>query len=86
MQVDDKFQSDPARMNLLKLVSRGHAVIAELNRLSDHIPPVFRMETKEDQQKVCNILSCIITLYFSISSVTVPLVTCVHINSTGKLF
>ena len=53
MTTEDLFQNDPARVNLLKLVSRGHAVIAEMNRLSDHIPPVFRMETKEDQQKVC---------------------------------
>lgn len=52
MQLDEAFTKDPARMNLLRLVSRGHAIIAEMNRLSDHIPPVFRLETKEDIQKV----------------------------------
>jgi hypothetical protein len=51
--MDEKFAKDPVKFNLLKLVSRGHAVIAELNRLSDHIPSVFKLETKEDQQKVC---------------------------------
>ena len=50
--MDDRFENDPARMTLLDLVARGHAILAEMNRLSDHIPPVFRMETKEDQQKV----------------------------------
>lgn len=47
---------DPVCMNLLKLVSRGHAIIAEMNRLSDHIPSVFRMETKEDQIKYGDII------------------------------
>ena len=36
---------------VLKLVSRGNAIIAELLRLSDFIPPVFRLETKDDQEK-----------------------------------
>lgn len=36
---------------LLRLVSRGNAIIAELWRLSDFIPPVFRMETPEDREK-----------------------------------
>ena len=36
---------------VLKLVSRGSAIIAELLRLSDFIPPVFRLETKEDVEK-----------------------------------
>lgn len=35
---------------VLKLVSRGSAIIAELLRLSDFIPSVFRME-REDQEK-----------------------------------
>ena len=34
---------------ILKLVSRGNAIIAELLRLSQFIPPVFRLETKEDR-------------------------------------
>lgn len=28
--------------NLLRLVSRGNAIIAELMRLKDYIPPVYR--------------------------------------------
>ena len=35
---------------VLKLVSRGNAIIAELLRLSEFIPNVFRME-REDQEK-----------------------------------
>lgn len=35
---------------VLKLVSRGSAIIAELLRLSDFIPPVFRLE-REDHEK-----------------------------------
>jgi WASH complex subunit strumpellin len=34
---------------ILKLVSRANAIIAELLRLSQFIPPVFKMETKEDR-------------------------------------
>ncbi|XP_065176777.1 WASH complex subunit 5-like [Sycon ciliatum] len=41
---------------LLRLVSRGNAIIAELLRLSDFIPPVFRMETREEQEKYQYIL------------------------------
>lgn len=29
--------------NLLRLVSRGNAIIAELMRLKDYVPPVFRL-------------------------------------------
>lgn len=34
---------------ILKLVSRGNAIIAELLRLADFIPPVIRLETREDK-------------------------------------
>ncbi|XP_071514464.1 WASH complex subunit 5 isoform X1 [Panulirus ornatus] len=36
---------------LLRLVARGNAIIAELMRLSDYVPQVFRLETKTEQQK-----------------------------------
>ena len=36
---------------VLKLVSRGNAIIAELLRLSDFIPPVFRLESREEQER-----------------------------------
>lgn len=32
--------------NLLRLVSRGNAIIAELMRLKDYVPPVFRFARK----------------------------------------
>ncbi len=35
---------------ILRLVSRGNAIIAELLRLSDFIPPAFRPDTKEHQK------------------------------------
>lgn len=41
---------------ILKLVSRGNAIIAELLRLSQFIPPVFKLETRDDQEKYRNIL------------------------------
>ncbi|KAG0724668.1 WASH complex subunit 5 [Chionoecetes opilio] len=36
---------------LLRLVARGNSIIAELMRLSDYVPQVFRLETKAEQQK-----------------------------------
>ena len=41
---------------ILKLVSRGNAIIAELLRLSAFVPPEFRLETKQDQVKYEHIL------------------------------
>ncbi|KAF4520181.1 hypothetical protein B566_EDAN003893 [Ephemera danica] len=42
--------------SILCLVSRGNAIIAELLRLKDFIPPIFRLETKQEQQKYGEIL------------------------------
>nr|XP_053642494.1 LOW QUALITY PROTEIN: WASH complex subunit 5-like [Cherax quadricarinatus] len=36
---------------LLRLVARGNAIIAELMRLSEYVPQVFRLETRIEQQK-----------------------------------
>uniref|UniRef100_A0A1B6MUI7 WASH complex subunit strumpellin n=2 Tax=Graphocephala atropunctata TaxID=36148 RepID=A0A1B6MUI7_9HEMI len=41
---------------LLHLVSRGNAIVAELLRLKDYIPPVFRFDTKQDQQKYAGLI------------------------------
>ena len=41
---------------ILKLVSRGNAIIAELLRLSNFVPPVVRLETKEDRVNYAAIL------------------------------
>ncbi|TSK20198.1 WASH complex subunit 5 [Bagarius yarrelli] len=42
---------------ILRIVSRGNAIIAELLRLSDFIPTVFRLKDKNDQQKYGDIIS-----------------------------
>ncbi|KAJ3597772.1 hypothetical protein NHX12_001289 [Muraenolepis orangiensis] len=41
---------------VLRIVSRGNAIIAELLRLSEFIPPVFRLRDKNDQQKYGDII------------------------------
>uniref|UniRef100_A0A8B9L1E7 WASH complex subunit 5 n=1 Tax=Astyanax mexicanus TaxID=7994 RepID=A0A8B9L1E7_ASTMX len=41
---------------ILRIVSRGHAIIAELLRLSEFIPAVFRLKDKTDQQKYGDII------------------------------
>uniref|UniRef100_A0A672H6X4 WASH complex subunit 5 n=1 Tax=Salarias fasciatus TaxID=181472 RepID=A0A672H6X4_SALFA len=41
---------------ILRIVSRGNAIIAELLRLSDFIPTVFRLKDKSDQQKYGDII------------------------------
>jgi WASH complex subunit strumpellin len=44
-----------AGQTLLQLVARGSAIIAELQRISDHIPPVF-LGTSREQAKYASIL------------------------------
>ncbi|XP_029447872.1 LOW QUALITY PROTEIN: WASH complex subunit 5 [Rhinatrema bivittatum] len=41
---------------ILRIVSRGNAIIAELLRLSEFIPSVFRLKDKTDQQKYGEII------------------------------
>ena len=41
---------------ILKLVSRGNAIIAELLRLSDFVPPIVKLETKADHDRYALIL------------------------------
>lgn len=41
---------------ILRIVSRGNAIIAELLRLSEFIPAVFRLKDKSDQQKYGDIV------------------------------
>uniref|UniRef100_A0A3Q1CRV9 WASH complex subunit 5 n=1 Tax=Amphiprion ocellaris TaxID=80972 RepID=A0A3Q1CRV9_AMPOC len=41
---------------ILRIVSRGNAIIAELLRLSDFIPAVFRLKDRSDQQKYGDII------------------------------
>lgn len=51
---------------ILRIVSRGNAIIAELLRLSDFIPAVFRLKDKSDQQKYGDII-CDFS-YFKVSN------------------
>ncbi|KAG5888367.1 hypothetical protein JTB14_033504 [Gonioctena quinquepunctata] len=41
---------------ILHLVSRGNAIIAELLRLKDYVPRIYRLETKQDVQKYSDII------------------------------
>ncbi len=40
-------ENNTCGQTLLRLVSRGNAIIAELLRLSDFIPPVFKPDSKD---------------------------------------
>ena len=51
MALDFLAEQNTCGQTLLKLVSRGNAIIAELLRLSAFIPPVFRLESREEQEK-----------------------------------
>lgn len=42
-------ENNQCGQNALRLASRGNAIIAELLRLSDFIPAVFKLETQQDQ-------------------------------------
>ena len=55
--VDFLADNNACGQTVLKLVSRGNAIVAELLRLSDFIPPVFKQETKEDRDKYGEILA-----------------------------
>lgn len=41
---------------ILQLVSRGNAIIAEILRLKDYIPKVYKLESKQDLQKYGDII------------------------------
>uniref|UniRef100_A0A1B0GJP1 WASH complex subunit 5 n=2 Tax=Lutzomyia longipalpis TaxID=7200 RepID=A0A1B0GJP1_LUTLO len=53
--------------NLLQIVALGNAIIAELLRLKDYIPDVFKLNTKEEQTKYAEII--LDFRYFKISDV-----------------
>ncbi|KAK0052092.1 WASH complex subunit strumpellin [Biomphalaria pfeifferi] len=50
-------ENNQCGQNILRLVSRGNAIIAELLRLADFIPPVFYLETQADKTKYGDILA-----------------------------
>ena len=49
-------ENNQCGQTLLKLVSRGNAIVAELLRLSDFVPPLFKLESKEDREKYGELL------------------------------
>ena len=49
-------ENNYAGHTLLRIVSRANAIIAELLRLSAHIPPVFHLKDKSLRQKYGDIL------------------------------
>lgn len=50
-------ENNQCGQNILRLVSRGNAIIAELLRLADFVPPVFRLETQADRLRYADILA-----------------------------
>lgn len=44
------FVAEVAGQTLLRLVSRGNAITAELLRLSSHIPPIFKLDRPEHRR------------------------------------
>jgi WASH complex subunit strumpellin len=48
--------SNVAGQTLLRLASRGNAIIAELVRLSEHIPGIFKLDDKTVQKKYADII------------------------------
>lgn len=49
-------ENNQCGQNILRLVSRGNAILAELLRLSEVIPPVFKQESQQDKLKYADIL------------------------------
>ena len=55
--VDFLAENNACGQTILKLVSRGNAIVAELLRLSDFIPPVFKLESREEREKYGEIIT-----------------------------
>ena len=51
MALDFLSEGNLCGQTILKLVSRGNAIIAELLRLGDFIPPIFKLETKDEFER-----------------------------------
>ena len=49
-------ENNACGQTVLKLVSRGNAIVAELLRLSDFVPPIFKLESREEKEKYGDIL------------------------------
>ena len=48
--------NNPCGQNLLQLVATGNAIIAELLRLADFVPPVFKFTTSREAGKYGEII------------------------------
>ena len=48
--------NNPCGQNLLQLVATGNAIIAELLRLADFVPPVFKMSNIREAGKYAEII------------------------------
>ncbi|XP_011504242.1 PREDICTED: WASH complex subunit strumpellin [Ceratosolen solmsi marchali] len=57
MMADFLTMGNACGQNLLRLVARGNAIIAELMRLKDYIPPVYRLDSKHYVQKYSAIIT-----------------------------
>ena len=49
-------ENNQCGQNLLRLVARGSSIIAELLRLSEFIPQVFKLETQQDRLRYGEII------------------------------
>ncbi|RXG50961.1 WASH complex subunit strumpellin [Armadillidium vulgare] len=49
-------ENNTCGQTLLRLVARGNSILAEIMRLSNYIPPEFRLETKSDMQKYGDVI------------------------------
>lgn len=56
MMVDFLAENNLCGQAILRIVSCGNAIIAELLRLSEFIPAVFRLKDRADQQKYGDII------------------------------
>ncbi|XP_034655420.1 WASH complex subunit homolog 5 [Drosophila subobscura] len=49
-------ENNACGQNLLNIVSVGNSIIAEILRLKDYVPPIYRLETKADREKYGEII------------------------------
>lgn len=74
---------------ILRLVSRGNAIIAELLRLAEFVPPVFKGENKQEQLKygelMCDFSYFNSTEYFENKVLSKPVNKCIVYKSGLKL-
>ena len=53
LERDRLIMSSPGAVStLLRLTSRGNSLVAELLRLSDHVPPLFSLLEKQEQKMI----------------------------------